>query len=49
MYGKGQRDSWGIEYSCEDYGKNMEDSVESTDREVECKVVAAIGKGYSKR
>ena len=49
MYKKGQRDSWGIEYSCEDYGKNVEDSAELTGREVRYRVVAAMGRGYSKR
>ena len=40
---------WGIEYSCEDYRKNMEDSAKSIGREVGCRVAVAMGRGYSRR
>ena len=49
MYGRGQRDSWGIEYSCEDYGKDAEGSAGSTGRGAGCRVAAAGGRGYSRR
>ena len=34
-HGRGQKDSWEIEYSCEDYGKDAEGSAGSMGRVVQ--------------
>ena len=38
---------WGIEYSCEDYGKDAEGSAGLMGRGVGCRVVAVGGRRYS--
>ena len=32
VYRRGQRDLWGTEYSCEEYGRDVESSAGSTGR-----------------
>ena len=49
MYGRGQRDSWGIEYSCKNYGKDAEGSARSMGRRAGYRVAVAVGREYSRR
>ena len=49
MYGREQRDLWGIEYSCKEHRKDMEGSAGLSSRGVGYKVVMARGKEYNRR
>ena len=49
IYGRGQKDSWGIEYSYKNYGKDAKSNAGLSGKGAGYRVLAPKDRGYNKR